>query len=80
MDVDSGIEITNPNAFRLLKAQVSAIQPRFILNNEKDQHVKNQILEIGNMFKTQKDDQGYQMIRTLLQNSQISAQYALAPN
>ena len=31
------------------------------------------------MFKTQKDDQGYQMLRTLLQNSQISAQYALAP-
>ena len=27
-----GIEVTNPNAFRLLKAQVEALQPRFILN------------------------------------------------
>ena len=35
-DVGVGLEITNPNAFRLLKAQVEALKPTFFLNN-KDQ-------------------------------------------
>ena len=56
MDVGAvGLEITNPNAFRLLKAQVHAIQPRFTLN-DKDQQVKSQILEISELFKTQNDE------------------------
>ena len=59
VEVGSGLEITNPNAFRLLKAQVQAVQPRFILS-EKDQierqNVKNQIQDIANLFKTQQED------------------------
>ena len=39
-DVGVGLEITNPNAFRLLKAQVESIKPTFFLNN-KDQRVMN---------------------------------------
>lgn len=55
VEMGDGLEITNPNAFRLLKAQVQAVQPRFILN-ENDQQVKSQILEIGNLFRTQRDE------------------------
>ena len=55
VEMGDPMEITNPNAFRLLKAQVQALQPRFILN-EKDQHIKNQIHEINNLFKEQRDE------------------------
>ena len=55
VEMGDGLEITNPNAFRLLKAQVQAVQPRFILN-ENDQQVKSQISEIGNLFRTQRDE------------------------
>lgn len=78
VDVGSNLEITNPNAFRLLKAQVQALQPEFILNS-KDEMVKNRIREVGNLFRTDNEEQGMQILKTLLQNKQISAQYALAP-
>jgi len=66
------LEVTNPNAFRLLKAQVQTLQPQFILN-EKDQQVKTQIIEISNLFKDKRDEQGMSILKTLLQNNQISA-------
>ena len=52
------MEITNPNAFRLLKAQaqVQALQPRFILNEQRDQQVKNKVIEISELFRSEKEE------------------------
>ena len=63
------MEITNPNAFRLLKAQaqVQALQPRFILNEQQNQQsAKNKVLEISELFKSQKEEQGMQLLKALL--------------
>ena len=43
VEMGTGLEITNPNAFRLLKAQIQAVQqPRFILNSSKGQPQQQQ--------------------------------------
>ena len=71
-DVGVGLEITNPNAFRLLKAQVEALKPTFFLNS-KDQHVMNSIFQASNLFRKQQDQQAVDIVSQMLKNGQISA-------
>lgn len=68
------MEISNPNAFRLLKAQVAALQPRFILTQQ-DQDTKGtkQVLELGTLFREQPNEDGMQILKTLMQNNQSTA-------
>ena len=38
------------------------MQPRFILNEQRDQQVKNKVIEISELFRTEKEEQGMQLV------------------
>jgi len=58
-DALPNLEITNPNAFRLLQAQMNAFEPRIVLNQPNDNALKMQVLEANKFLQADQKEQGY---------------------
>ena len=61
-DAPEGMEITNPNAFRLLRTQIQQLSPRIVINENSDAKVKQQILDISGYFHENQKDEGLKML------------------
>ena len=68
LPTNASLDIKNPRAFQLLETQVQAVQPHFVLEEENQkevQRVKRQILNISDLFKTGREYEAMQVLKTL---------------
>ena len=61
-DAVPSLEMTNPSAFRLLNAQMTANQPKVTPINSQDLQMKQKIQEISSYFQDDQKDQGLKIL------------------